>query len=94
MLALARGLAAQPSMLLLDEPTLGLAPAIARELFESLAVLASRGLTLLVADQMAHLAVPLSDEVHVMSQGRITTRLRSAELTDLTQLERAYFDRA
>jgi ABC-type branched-subunit amino acid transport system ATPase component/ABC-type branched-subunit amino acid transport system permease subunit len=94
MLALARGLAAQPSMLLLDEPTLGLAPAIARELFESLAVLASRGLTLLVADQMAHLAVPLSDDVHVMSQGRITTRLRSAELTDLTQLERAYFDRA
>jgi ABC-type branched-subunit amino acid transport system ATPase component len=43
---------------------------------------------------MAHLAVPLSDDVHVMSQGRITTRLRSAELTDLTQLERAYFDRA
>ena len=92
MLALARGLAADPSLLLLDEPTLGLAPSIARELFESLSALAGRGLTLVVADQMAHLAVPLSDDVHVMSQGRITARLRSAELNDLTQLEEAYFD--
>jgi len=71
MLALARGLLARPALLLLDEPSLGLAPAVAQELFEALSRLRDEGLTLLLVDQMTNLALPLADRCAVLAGGRI-----------------------
>ena len=71
MLALARGLLARPALLLLDEPSLGLAPAVAGELFDALSRLRDEGLTLLLVDQMADLALPLADRCAVLTGGRI-----------------------
>jgi ABC-type branched-subunit amino acid transport system ATPase component len=71
MLALARGLLARPALLLLDEPSLGLAPAVAQELFQVLSRLRDEGLTLLLVDQMADLALPLADRCAVLTGGRI-----------------------
>ena len=70
MLVLARGLLARP-VLLLDEPSLGLAPAVAQELFDALSRLRDEGLTLLLVDQMADLALPLADRCAVLSGGQI-----------------------
>ena len=71
MLALARGLLARPQLLLLDEPSLGLAPAVAQELFDALSRLRDEGLSLLLVDQMADLALPLADRCAVLTSGRI-----------------------
>lgn len=71
MLALARGLLARPALLLLDEPSLGLAPAVTAELFDALSRLRDEGLTLLLADQRADLALPLADRCAVLAGGRI-----------------------
>ena len=71
MLALARGLLARPKLLLLDEPSLGLAPSVAQELFDALSRLRDDGLSLVLVDQMADLALPLADRVAVLAHGRI-----------------------
>jgi len=71
MLALARGLLARPTLLLLDEPSLGLAPAVTAELFDALSRLRDEGLTLLLVDQRADLALPLADRCAVLSGGVI-----------------------
>lgn len=71
MLALARGLLARPTLLLLDEPSLGLAPAVTAELFDALSILRDEGLTLLLVDQRADLALPLADRCAVLASGRI-----------------------
>ncbi len=90
MLALARGLAADPKVLLLDEPSLGLAPAIVNELFGALARLRAEGRTILLVDQMAHLALALADRAYVLSAGRIVFSGTAAELKNNPVLERAY----
>ena len=71
MLAIARGLMAKPRILLLDEPSLGLAPAIINELFEILAELRDEGITILLVDQMAALALTVADRGYVLESGRI-----------------------
>ena len=71
MLALARGLLARPVLLLLDEPSLGLAPAVTAELFDALSHLRDEGLALLLVDQRADLALPLADRCAVLLGGRI-----------------------
>ncbi len=71
MLALARGLLARPTLLLLDEPSLGLSPAITAELFDALSRLRDEGLTLLLVDQRADLALPLADRCALLLGGRI-----------------------
>lgn len=67
MLALARGLLARPALLPLNEPSLGLAPAVAQELFEALSRLHGEGLTLLLVEQMTNLALPLADRCAVLA---------------------------
>ena len=71
MLAIARGLVARPSLMLVDEPTEGLAPIIVRTLTEILARINQRGTTLLLVEQTLEVAMTLSHRLYVMDQGRI-----------------------
>ena len=72
MLAVARGLMARPRVLLLDEPSLGLAPMLAREVFAAIRRLRADGVTILLVEQMAVLALALADRAYVLERGRIT----------------------
>ncbi len=74
MLAVARGLLARPDMLLLDEPSLGLAPAVADELFEQFARLRDEGMTLLIVDQMADHVLAIADRGYVLGGGRVVAQ--------------------
>jgi branched-chain amino acid transport system ATP-binding protein len=71
MLAIGRGLMVRPRLLLLDEPSLGLAPRLAAEIFNALRQLNERGLTILVVEQKAPLALALADRAYVMRTGRV-----------------------
>ncbi len=90
MLAIARGLMARPKILLLDEPSLGLAPAIINELFEVLARLRDDGMTVLLVDQMAALALAIADRAYVIESGSIVTAGVPEEIRGNAALERAY----
>ena len=71
MLAIGRGLMVRPRLLLLDEPSLGLAPRLAAEIFNALGQLNERGLTILVVEQKAPLALALASRAYVMRTGRV-----------------------
>ena len=90
MLAIARGLMANPRVLLLDEPSLGLAPAMINELFDILAELRDEGVTILLVDQMAALALTVADRGYVLEQGRFAREGKAAELAADPALEAAY----
>jgi branched-chain amino acid transport system ATP-binding protein len=90
MLAIARALMSRPRILLLDEPSLGLAPKVIAELFASLDRLRSEGMTLLLVDQMAGLALALADRAYVMESGRIVAQGSSAEIAADEGLAKAY----
>jgi branched-chain amino acid transport system ATP-binding protein/branched-chain amino acid transport system permease protein len=90
MLAIARGLMAKPKMLLLDEPSLGLAPAVISELFRVLDRLRQEEATILLVDQMAGLALALSDRAYVMDTGVVAASGTAAEIAADGALERAY----
>jgi branched-chain amino acid transport system ATP-binding protein/branched-chain amino acid transport system permease protein len=94
MLAIARGLIAKPRVLLLDEPSLGLAPALIGELYHVLAELRDQGMTILLVDQMAALALAVADRGYVMESGRVVHAGVAAELRDDPVLERAYLGKA
>jgi branched-chain amino acid transport system ATP-binding protein len=72
MLAVARGLMARPRVLLLDEPSLGLAPMLVREVFAAIERLRAEGMTILLVEQMAAQALALADRAYVLERGRIT----------------------
>jgi ABC-type branched-subunit amino acid transport system ATPase component len=94
MLAIARGLIARPKVLLLDEPSLGLAPALIGELFHVLAQLRDQGMTILLVDQMAALALAVADRGYVMESGEIVHAGNAGELRADPALERAYLGQA
>ncbi len=71
MLAVARGLMARPRVLLLDEPSLGLAPLLVREIFAAVGRLRAQGVTVLLVEQMAAQALTLADRAYVLDRGRI-----------------------
>lgn len=73
MLAIARALMARPKLLLLDEPSLGLAPLIVKEIFSVIRTLRERGLTLLLVEQMANQALKVADRAYVLKNGEITS---------------------
>jgi branched-chain amino acid transport system ATP-binding protein len=80
MLAVARGLLARPEILLLDEPSLGLAPAVVAELFEQFTRLRDEGMTLLIVDQMADYALAIADRGYLLGGGRVIAEGSPAEL--------------
>ncbi|MEO5766419.1 MAG: branched-chain amino acid ABC transporter ATP-binding protein/permease [Casimicrobiaceae bacterium] len=90
MLAIARGLMAKPRVLLLDEPSLGLAPAIINELFDVLTRLRDEGMTVLLVDQMAALALAIADRAYVLESGDIVAAGAPAVIRGDAALERAY----
>jgi branched-chain amino acid transport system ATP-binding protein len=90
MLALARGLMARPRVLLLDEPSLGLAPAAIAALFDDIAALRDEGVTLLLVDQMAGPALALADRAYVIETGRIVRTGPAAEIAADEALRAAY----
>ena len=90
MLALARGLMGKPRLLLLDEPSLGLAPQVIEGLFASLDRLRAERMTVLLVDQMAGLALSLADRAYVIEGGRISASGSAAEIAADGALEKAY----
>jgi branched-chain amino acid transport system ATP-binding protein len=71
MLAMARGLASNPAVLLLDELSMGLAPLVVENLYEKVAVIAREGVSILVVEQFAKLVLDVADEAAIMVQGRV-----------------------
>lgn len=90
MLAMGRALMAQPRLIVLDEPTTGLAPKLAAEAYQALGALRERGLTVLVAEQQVPLAMALSDRGYVLENGAIGLEGTSAELAKHPDVRRAY----
>jgi branched-chain amino acid transport system ATP-binding protein len=91
MLAVARGLMAHPSLLVLDEPSLGLAPRIVAEIFTALARLRDEdGLTLLLVEQNARAAFKVADRAYVMDRGRVLIEGVPAQLLDNPRVQSAY----
>jgi branched-chain amino acid transport system ATP-binding protein len=90
MLAIARALMSNPKLLLLDEPSLGLSPTMVEATFKIIAEIRARGVTVLMVEQNAYLALRMADRGYVMETGRVTLEGRGAELLDNEHVRRAY----
>lgn len=90
MLALGRALLADPRLLVLDEPSLGLAPLIAAEMFEVVAELARAGTTILLVEQLARAALAVADRAYVLETGSITLSGKAAEVAARPEVRAAY----
>ncbi|MDP9096546.1 MAG: ABC transporter ATP-binding protein [Pseudomonadota bacterium] len=90
MLAMGRALMSEPRMLLLDEPSLGLAPAVVETLYETLARLHKNGLTLLLAEQSVELALEISQHAYVLQTGRTVLDGPAAALAQDPEVQRIY----
>ena len=90
-LAIARALVARPEVLLLDEPSLGLAPRVVEAVFDALAEIRDRGLAILLVEQRAQRTVALADRCHVLSNGRLRLTLGPEAAEDTETLVGAYF---
>jgi branched-chain amino acid transport system ATP-binding protein len=90
MLAIGRALMSQPRLLLLDEPSLGLAPLVVHTIFEAIDDIKSKGTTILLVEQNAHAALKHSDRAYVLETGRIVMEGPSAELAEDPGIKEAY----
>jgi branched-chain amino acid transport system ATP-binding protein len=90
-LAIGRALVARPDLLLLDEPSLGLAPKIVDIVFEALAEIRRRGLTVLLVEQRAQRTVAFADRTYLISNGEIRLSLTPADAGDSARMVAAYF---
>ena len=90
MLAIARALMSRPKLLLLDEPSLGLAPLVVKQIFQILRELTQQGMTLFLVEQNAHHALKLSDRAYVMVNGQIQSTGTGRELLNNPQVRNAY----
>jgi branched-chain amino acid transport system ATP-binding protein len=89
-LAIARALVARPDVLLLDEPSLGLAPTIVERLFETLAEIRERGVSILLVEQRAQLTIAFADRTHVIANGKLRLTLGPQDAGDTEKLTAAY----
>jgi branched-chain amino acid transport system ATP-binding protein len=90
MLAVARGLMSKPKLLMLDEPSLGLAPIIVRQLFAAIRAIRARGTTVLLVEQNAHMALSVADRGYVLLTGRVIVEGTPGELLDNEEVRAAY----
>ena len=90
MLAIGRGLMARPELLILDEPSLGLAPLLVEEVFNIIAGLKQEGNTILLIEQNALEALDSSDRAYVLRVGEVVMSGRSSDLAQDPELRRAY----
>ncbi|MCB2094112.1 MAG: ABC transporter ATP-binding protein [Rhodobacteraceae bacterium] len=90
MLAVGRSLMSNPRLLLLDEPSLGLAPKIVEQIFELIGVLRDQGVTLVVVEQNVAMALEIADRGYVMSGGRIVSSGTAGDLSQADRLQAAY----
>jgi branched-chain amino acid transport system ATP-binding protein len=90
MLAIGRALMARPKLLLLDEPSMGLAPVLAEQILANVAALKMRGLTVLLVEQNAHAALAIADRAYVLETGRVTLSGESATLRNDARVKEAY----
>jgi branched-chain amino acid transport system ATP-binding protein len=90
MLAIARALMSEPKLLLLDEPSLGLAPLIIRDIFNTIRALRETGLTILLVEQMANQALGVADRAYVLETGRVTLQGKGCDLLNDPKVRAAY----
>jgi branched-chain amino acid transport system ATP-binding protein len=90
MLALGRALMSEPKMLLLDEPSLGLAPTVVESLYDTLLQLHEDGLTLLLAEQSIPLALGIADYAYVLQTGRVAIEGKATEMESNRQVQEIY----
>ena len=92
MLAIARALMGRPKLLLLDEPSLGLAPLVVKQIFEAIKELNSQGLTVFLVEQNAYHTLKLADRGYVMVNGKITMSGTGQELLERKEVRAAYLE--
>ena len=90
MLAIARGLLARPRILLLDEPSMGLAPLLVRQIFEIVREIHHEGTTILLVEQNARMALQISQKAYVLERGEVALQGAAAELAKDPRLQAAY----
>ena len=90
MLAMARALMAKPRVLLLDEPSMGLSPVMVEKIFDVIRDVSARGVTILLVEQNARLALQAADRGYVMESGMITSSAPAAQLLDDPAVRAAY----
>jgi len=90
MLAVARGLMAKPKLLLLDEPSLGLAPVIVQQLFATIRQIHALGTTILLVEQNAHMALSVAARGYVLETGSMTVEGTTSQLLDNEEVRAAY----
>jgi len=93
MLAIGRALMAQPKLLLLDEPSTGLAPLLVKEIFEKIVKLRESGTTMLLIEQNAKMALDIADRGYVLENGRITVQGTREQLVENERVKQAYLGR-
>ena len=94
MLAIARALMGRPRLLMLDEPSLGLAPLIVRDILRTIAGLRDQGVSILLVEQNARAALAVSDHAHVLEMGRVTLQGDAATLAADPRIEALYLGTA
>jgi branched-chain amino acid transport system ATP-binding protein len=90
MLAMGRALMSRPELLLLDEPSMGLAPLLVREVFSIIQEINKTGTTILLVEQNAHMALSIAHRAYVLQTGEITLEGPAAELMQKPEVKRAY----
>jgi len=90
MLAIGRAMVREPDVMLLDEPSLGLAPVMVKVIYETLRLIRERGMTLLLSEQSAHIALRIADRAYVLENGRVAFSGRAADLRNDPALRESY----
>lgn len=90
MLAIGRGLMSQPRLLLLDEPSMGLAPLLVKEIFSIIKEINASGTTILLVEQNANMALSIAHQAYVLETGRITLSGSAKELSESEEVRKAY----
>ncbi len=90
MLAIGRALMSKPALLMMDEPSLGTAPLVVKDIYRAIAVLKRNGLTILLIEQNARVALTLADRAYVLETGQMVVEGTSEELRNNPEVQRAY----